>query len=92
MSRYKGALSNLKEKQFSCMVELGDNSTYPILGVGSTSFHLNSGDMIHMDEILYVLGLKKNIFAVSVLEGKCFRVIFMENLVYLWTMAEEPEP
>ena len=38
ISVYKGALSNLKEKQFSCMVELGDNSTYSILGVGSTSF------------------------------------------------------
>ena len=84
MSGYKGALSNLKEKQFSCMVELGDNSTYPILGVGSTSFQLNSGDMIHMDDILYVPRLKKNLLSVSVLEDKGFHVIFMENQVYLW--------
>ena len=37
MSGFKGAISNLKEKQFACMVELGDNSTYSIQGVGSTS-------------------------------------------------------
>ena len=41
MSRYKGTISNLKEKQFVCMVELGDNSTHSIQGVGSTSFQIN---------------------------------------------------
>ena len=48
MSGYKGALSNLNEKQFSCMVELGDNSTYSIQGFGSTSFQLSLGDTLHM--------------------------------------------
>ena len=38
MLRFKGMISNLKEKQFSCMVELGDNSTYSIQGVESTYF------------------------------------------------------
>ena len=66
------------------MVELGDNSTYPILGVGSTSFQLKSEDMLHIDDILYVTGLKKNLLSVSVLEDKGFRVIFMKNQVYLW--------
>ena len=39
-SGYKGTISNLKEKQFACMVELGDNYTYSIQGVGSTYFQL----------------------------------------------------
>jgi len=38
MLGYKGTISNIKEKQFACMVELGDNSTYSIQGIGSTSF------------------------------------------------------
>ena len=38
MSGYQGTISDLKEKQFACMVELEDNSTYSIQGVGSTSF------------------------------------------------------
>ena len=84
MSRYKGALSNLKEKQFSCMVELGDNSTYSIQGVGSTSFQLNSRDTLHVEEIIYVPGLKKNPLSIFFLEDKFFQIIFMENQAYLW--------
>ena len=73
MSGYKGALSNLKEKQFACKLELGDNSTYLIQGVGSTSFQLSLGDTLHVEDILYVLGLKKNLLlSVSVLEDKGF--------------------
>ena len=83
-STCQGALSNIKEKQFSCMVELGDNSTYSIQGVGSNSFQLNLGDTLQMEEILYVPGLKKNLLSVSILEDKGFCVIFMENQVYLW--------
>ena len=84
MSGYKGTLSQLKQKQFSCMVELGDNSTYSIQGVGATSFQLNSGDTLHMQDILYVPGLKKNLFSISILEDKGFCVILMKNQAYLW--------
>jgi len=38
MSRFKGAISNIKENTLACMVELGHNSTYSIQGVGFTSF------------------------------------------------------
>ena len=37
-----------------------------------------------MEDIRYVPGLKKNLVYVSILEGKGFRVIFMENQAYLW--------
>ena len=37
-----------------------------------------------MDDILYFLGLKKNILFVYFLKDKGFRVIVMENQVYLW--------
>ena len=38
-----------------------------------------------MEEILYVIGLKKNLLFVSILEYKGFHVIFMENQAYLWS-------
>ena len=84
MSRYKGTLSHLKEKQFSYMVELGDNSTYSIQGVGSTSLQPKLGETLHMQYILYVPGLKKNLFSIAILEDKGFCVIFMKNQAYLW--------
>ena len=84
MSGYKGAISNLKEKQFAFMIEFGDDSTYSIQGVGSTSFQLSSRDTLHVEKIIYVPGLKKNLLYVSVLKDKGFQVIFMENQAYLW--------
>ena len=54
----------MKETMFSYQVELGDNTTYSIQGVGSTSILLNSENLIHVDEILYVFGLKKNILSI----------------------------
>ena len=91
MSGYKGTLSQLKQKQFSCMVELEDNSTYSIQGVGATSFQLNSGDTLHMQDILYVHGLKKNLFSISILEDKGFCVILMKNQAYLWLKNQNLE-
>ena len=72
MSWFKGVISNLKEKQFACMVEMGDNSEYSIQGVGPTYFQLSSRDILHVDEILYVPDLKKNLLYVSILEDNGF--------------------
>ena len=76
MNGYRSTIIDLKEKNVSCHVELGDNTTYSIQGVGSTYFQLNQGDALHVDEILYVL--KKKLPSISILEYKGFRVI-------LWT-------
>ena len=38
MTRYKSSITDLKEKNFTCKVELGDNATYLSQGVQSTSF------------------------------------------------------
>jgi hypothetical protein len=43
MTGNKGVLANFKEKKFSAQVELRDNVSYPIEGIGSTSFQLASG-------------------------------------------------
>jgi hypothetical protein len=54
MTRYKEILSDFKKKSFAEQVELGE-------GVGSISFRLESGAMLHVDEVLYVPGLRKNL-------------------------------
>lgn len=65
-------------------IELGDGATYAIQGVGSTSFQLDSGIVLHIEEILFVPGLKKNLLFISTLEDKGFRVIFMDGKALLW--------
>ena len=60
-------------------MELGDESTYKIEGVGSTTLKLDSGMVWHIDDVLYVLGLKKNLLSVASLEDKGYIVLFMDK-------------
>ena len=76
MTGFKDSISNAKKKRFHTKVELGDNGTYVIEGIGSTSLKLDSGWSLHLEEILYVPGLKKNLLFVSVLEEKGYTIAF----------------
>ena len=76
MTGFKDSISNVKKKRFHTKVELGDNGTYGIEGIGSTSLKLDWGWSLHLEEILYVPGLKKNLLSVDVLEEKGYIVAF----------------
>ena len=83
ITRFKKALADYKAKKFNVKVELGDGSTYAIKGVDSICLHLDLGMLICVEEIMYVLGLKKKILSILVLEYKGFNVIFMDNKALL---------
>jgi hypothetical protein len=51
MTGYKEMLSDFETKSFSEQVELGDDKCYKIEGVGSISFRLESGAILHVDEV-----------------------------------------
>ena len=92
---YKEILSDFKTKSFAEQVELGDDKCYKIEGVGSISFKLESRARLHVDEVLYVPGLKKNLLSVATLEDKGYWVIFKDRKALLWAKGshlstEEP--
>ena len=76
MTGFRKALVDYKNKKFNGKVELGEDSTYAIKGVGSASFQLDSGTIIHIEEILYFPGLKKNLLSMAILQDKGFTVAF----------------
>jgi hypothetical protein len=84
MTGYKEILSYFEKKSFAEQVELGDDKCYKIEGVGSISFRLEYGARLHIDEVLYVLGLKKNLLSVATLEDKGYWVIFKDMKALLW--------
>jgi hypothetical protein len=45
---------------------------------------LESGARLHVDEVLYVPGLKKNLLSVATLEDKGYWVIFKDMKALLW--------
>jgi len=78
---YKEALSNLIERGIIVEIILGDDATYPRKGVGNATLQLNEGSTIHLQEVLYVLDLKKNLVSISVMEVKGFKVAFNDGKV-----------
>ena len=86
MTGNKDNLANFKKGKFSSHVELGDDVSYAIKGIGLASFQLDSRVILHIEDTLYVPGLTKNLISVGVLEDKGHRVIFMEKKDLLWSM------
>jgi len=60
-------------------IKLGDNAIYPVKGIGTVTFHLNQGQTIHLQEVLYVPNLKKNLVSISVMEDKGFKIAFIDG-------------
>lgn len=63
---------------------LGDNATYPVKWIGIVTLHLNQGQTLHLQEVLYVLDLKKNTVSIFAMEGKGFKVTLVDKKVQVW--------
>eukprot|EP00253_Pinus_taeda_P004754 PITA_04754 len=81
---YKEVLHNLIEKETNLEIVLGDNMKYPMKGVGSVSLKLNQGNTIHLQDVLYVPDLKKNLVSISAMEDKGYKVTFNDGKVRIW--------
>ena len=78
-----------RKKKFTTAVELGDDTTYKIEGVGSISLQLDSGMVLHIDNVLYVPDLKENLLSVDSLEDKGYKVLFIDKKILLWAKDED---
>ena len=67
---------------------LGYYSQYPIKWLGEASYKLDSINPMKMNDVLYVLGLKKYLLSISALEKKGFRVAFVDGKVLMWTKGK----
>ena len=62
-------------------MELRDNNHYAVKGLGSTSLKLENVAKLHLNNILYVPGLEKNLLSISCLEDKGDRFAFTDGKV-----------
>ena len=58
-------------------------------GYGYVFFQLQSGNIFHIDEIIYVPGLKKNLISVAVLESKGYSIAFTKGKALMWSSNED---
>ena len=67
---------------------LGDDSQYPVKGMGEASNKLDSGKAMKMKDVLYVPGIKKNLVSISALDKRGFRVAFIDGKVLMWSKGK----
>jgi hypothetical protein len=66
-------------------VEIGDNNSYAVKGLGKASIKMESGNNVHLNNVLYVPGLKKNLVYISCLVDKGYRIAFVDGKVLVWS-------
>ena len=83
MTGHKIFFRDLQEGGTRIHVELGDDARYQAQGVGTLSFERESGKPLNFTNVLYVLGLTKNLISNSTLEDKGYQVKFRDHRVYI---------
>ena len=81
MTGYKENLSKVVEKESHLHVVLGYDANYNVKGFGSTSLQLESNNLLHLNDVLYVPGMKTNLVSIFALEDKGYRVTFADGNV-----------
>ena len=84
MNGFKESFVRLSEHESPQKVKLGHDYQYPIKGSGESYYKLDSEKSLTMKEVLFVLGLKKNLLSISALYAKGMRVAFIDGQVIMW--------
>lgn len=87
MTENKKSFSHLKEKDMHFQIELGDDGQYVARGVGTVYFQRESGNLLHLRDVLCVLGLRQNLVSVATVEDKGYDIIFNRSKAYLHHLA-----
>jgi len=83
MTGDRDLFSDLDEKDLGVHIEMGDDGRYSATGIGTISFERESGKPFILKEVMHVLGLKKNLISVAMLEDKGYDVVFSEGKAFL---------
>lgn len=68
-------------------IKLGDEKRYNVTGIGTVTFQRQSSSPLRLKDVMSVLGLKKNLIFVTVLEDHGCKVIFIKGKAFLRHIA-----
>ena len=88
MTGFKESFEKISEHNSPHKVKLGDDYQYPIKCSGESSYKLDSKKSMKMKDVLFVLGLKKNLLSISALDAKGMRVAFVDGQVLMWSRGK----
>jgi hypothetical protein len=79
MTGDKESSSDLEEKDLRMHIEMGDDGRYNATGIGTITFQRESGKPFQLEIFMHVLGLKKNLVSVAMLEDRGYDVVFSDG-------------
>eukprot|EP00253_Pinus_taeda_P003357 PITA_03357 len=83
MTGDRDLFSDLDEKDLGVHIEMSDDGRYSATGIGTISFERESSKPFVLKEVMHVLGLKKNLISLAMLEDKGYDVVFSEGKAFL---------
>ena len=79
MTGDKELFSDLEEKDLQMHIEMGNDGRYSETGIEIITFERESDNPFLLKNVMHVLGLKKNLVSVAMLEDKGYDVVFSEG-------------
>jgi hypothetical protein len=73
----------LKEEEMDLVIEMGNNAKCRATSHGAVTFQRESEKPLMVRDVLYVLGMTKNLISVSTLEDRGYVVSFQDGRVYI---------
>ena len=64
-------------------IEMGDDGRYNATGIGTIKFSRHSGKPFQLKDVMHVLGLRKNLVSVTMLEDRGYDFVFSEGKYFL---------
>lgn len=68
-------------------IEMGHYGRYSMTSISTITFQRESGSFLNLKDVMYVLGLKKNLVLVFMLEDSGYDVIFSKGKAFLHHIA-----
>ena len=87
MADDKSLFNALEEKDLKMLIEMGDDGRYSVSRVGMVAFQREHGAHITLRDVKYVLGLKKNLVSIAMLEDKGYDIVFSKGKAFLRHIA-----
>ena len=82
MTGNRNLFSDFEEKDLKQSIEFGDDERYRATGINTVTFQREFGSPLWFTYVIYVIGLKKILVSVVVLEDHGYDVVFSKEKVF----------
>jgi len=77
----------MDEKDLQMHIKLGEDERYNMTNIGIVTFQRELGSPLRLKDVMFVIGLKKNIISIAVLKDRGYDVIFNKGKTFLRHVA-----